>query len=171
MKKLLLLILLGGIAGFIYLPYETTSRYATAIVNRDGKAVAEMTDMVSYRESLKENLRPVVAEYLREKYPTQPQSEILRGVILFEKQLDLSITPSAFDKSPSMPRLAVTTDKYELISRGWRSPLVFVAVDNEAATKLVFEFQGIAGWKAVRLEASREAMRKELQRQLKVSRL
>jgi hypothetical protein len=164
MQKFLLLVLLACLGGFLYTPFQTTDRYAAAMVARDGKVIAELSDLPVLRESLKEQLRPLIVEYLRSKVPVgmapaRAQTEILGGVMMAEKYLDLAYTAENMQRVMDQIPLEDTTGS-EFTQRGWRSPFVFVAVDNKEQSKYIFEFQGLAGWKLTRLEASRQTLRK-----------
>ena len=174
MSKFLLVIVLGCAGGFIYSPYAATDKYAAAVVARDGKTLAELTDIPSVRESMKESFRPVVAEYLRQNVPNgltaqQANNGILAGVVMAEKQLDLMFTAENMQEViDSVPHDIATS--YEFTHRGWRNPFTFVAIDTEDSTKNIFEFQGLTGWKLIRSEASKETVRKNVLRGLRQGR-
>lgn len=169
MGKLVLVIILITLIGFIYSPYEVTSRYAEAVEKRDVGTYVKLTDVVSYRESFKENMRPVFAEWARSRVPASQssaknQSDVIVSTLAYEKQTDLLFTEANAEKMIDATRKG--SDEYKFVKKGWRSPFVFVAVDNMDDTKMIFEFQGINGWRLAKLEASKDMMRRELRREL-----
>lgn len=175
MKKLIFLFLLACIGGFAYAPFQATDRYAAAVAAHDPKAVLALTDVVAYRESLKEALRPALSDYIRLMAPVnQPsaktQADTVSGTLFFEKQLDLLVSAENPEKFLNATHDQSEKNDFVFLNRGWRSPLVFVAVDNRSETKRIFEFQGLAGWKLTKIEASRDMLRKECERLLKMVR-
>ena len=91
--------------------------------------------------------------------------EVLTGVMRIEKQLDLSITAANIQKQIESANEKSRSEGFEFVSKGWRSPITFVVLDN-MDTKSIFEFQGLSGWKLVRDESSKEGLRKILDREI-----
>ncbi len=170
MKKIFVLMLIVCIGSFIYSAYDTTDRYAKAVRSHDGKTVSALTDVIAYRDSLKESLRPLIAESLRQRYgasvpANRLQAEVLAGVMRIEKQLDLNFTAANIQKQIESANEKSKSEGFEFVSKGWRSPITFVVLDNMDA-KSIFEFQGLSGWKLVREESSKERLRKILDREI-----
>jgi hypothetical protein len=164
LKKLFLLLLLVSIAGFIYAPYQFTEKFAIAAANRDLTTLAAATDIPKLRESFKTAIRPLLAEILRQQqpsnYPVQRgRGEVLAGVVLHEKQIDLLFTDDNVGRIFDLLHSPQVRGSYQMITKGWRGPLTFVAVDSNDGTKLLFEFQGFAGWRLTGFEPSRDVTR------------
>ncbi|MEK0450247.1 MAG: hypothetical protein RL088_2515 [Verrucomicrobiota bacterium] len=160
MKKLLLLILLASIGGFIYSPYKLTEDFATAVVNRDLTTLAAATDTPKFREAFKAGIRGMLSDTLRQhqpsNYPLQrARSELLAAIVLHEKQIDLLFTEEQTGRMFDLIHTKEVRSSYHFTNKGWRGPLTFVAVDNNDGTKMVFEFQGLAGWRLTGFDVSR----------------
>ena len=171
MFKILFFVFLIALGAFIYSPYETSSRYAKAVREHEGATLAALTDHVAYRNSLKESLRPFLSEYLRtHATPTQTKLDVAKTAALFETHLDLQFTADKIEKMLEATRADAGQSNYAIVKTGWRSPFVFTALDNQSATKLIFEMRGFDGWKLTRIEASEQTLRGEFMRQLRLIR-
>ena len=171
MFKILFFVSLIALSAFIYSPYETSSRYAKAVVTQDGTTLAALTDHVAYRDSLKENLRPYLSEYLRNHAtPSQTKMDVAKAAALFETHLDLQFTADKVEKMLEGTRTNTSQSNYAIVKTGWRSPFVFTALDNQSETKLIFELHGFDGWKLTKIEASEKSLRAEFMRQLRLIR-
>jgi len=160
LKKLLLLVLLASIGGFIYSPYKFTEDFAASVVNRDVKALAAGTDIPKFREAFKTAVRPLLSEVLKQQqpsnYPAQRMNAaVLAAIVLHEKQIDLLFTDEHAGRMFDLIHSRQLRSSYQFTNKGWRGPLSFVAVDNVDGTKMLFEFQGLAGWRLTGFDASR----------------
>jgi Protein of unknown function (DUF2939) len=160
LKKLLLLVLLASIGGFIYAPYQATEKFATAAAQRDLDALGALTDITKLRESFKTVVRPALSDTLKQRlpsnYPAQRgRSEVLAAIVLYEKQIDLLFTDDNVGRIFDLLHSPKVRGPYQMTSKGWRGPLTFVAVDSNDGTKMIFEFQGLAGWRLTGFDASR----------------
>lgn len=171
MFKILFFISLIALGAFIHSPYETASRFAKAVAASDEKSLALLTDHIAYRNSLKEGLRPFLSEYLRTNAaPGQTEMDVARKAALFETHLNLQFTADKTNEMLEATRSSTRPGTYEIAKTGWRSPFVFIAMDNQSDTKLVFEMCGFNGWKLTKIEASEHTLRAEFKRQLRLIR-
>jgi hypothetical protein len=167
MFKILFCIFLIALGTFIYTPYETSSRFAKAVAANDEKSLSALTDHITYRDSLKEGLRPFLSEYLRtHATPAQTKMDVAKTAALFETHLDLQFTSDRIDEMLEATRASTNPSTYAIAKTGWRSPFVFIALDNQSDTKLIFEMRGFHGWKLTKMEASDQTLRAEFKRQL-----
>ena len=170
MRKLLVLVLLAAIAGYVYLPYHTANRLEEALRSADKDALDRLVDFASVRRALKDQMKAKLAEKALNVAtaggaPSQSAAaatalgnQVISGLLagtVAERMVDNLITAdgvAALLKAGHSIKGASATG-FEITDRSWASLTEFTGRGGDGS-KVRFCFLGMQGWRVVSVEPS-----------------
>jgi hypothetical protein len=164
-KKLFLLLLLGGGAVFFGSAFTATAKFRDALERKDAKAVEELVDWPALQASVKEQLREMTKTFMTNQFGAKVDTPE------FDRELDARLTQSmpklnAFLLIRDAKKRIGKPDAKELVieGRSWAPLRDFKMRFAGDATVMRFRFVS-GGWKLVGLEADEADAQKMLKAQ------
>jgi hypothetical protein len=162
MKKLILILILLGAAGYFYWPYHATAGFRDALNAEDKTALESTVQWPAVRDSLKEQIQSKFENMARERsaskgeLPAPQKAEIAKFV---DEMVKATVNAEEMAKNAKHRPGKTDVEKVEIESRTWKSLTEFDVVTNIDKTIYTFRLDGFSGWKVAEVELDDEAFK------------
>lgn len=162
MKKLILILVLLGAAGYFYWPYHATAGFRDALDSGSKETLEPMVQWPAVRDSLKEQIQSKIEKMAREgsglkgELPALKKAEIAKYV---DEMVKAAFTAEEWAKHAKARPGKSDVEKVEIESRTWKSMTEFDVVTNVDKTIYTFRLDGFSGWKVADVEIDDETFK------------
>jgi hypothetical protein len=165
MKKLILILLLLGCAGYAYWPYYATGQFRDAINAEDSAALDKLVDWPAVTTSLKEQARAFGVKWATEQFKrtlSAEQAHKAAETVVAKAPIDVAIeklaTSQNFLKVVRAKPESEGKKEVEFEGRSWNSATEFSVRLVNGNGRLLFRMGGLGGWKLVDFQDAEKAV-------------